>query len=889
MKSISKLKDEARKYEQREEWERAIQAYLQVLRADDGDGDVDLPLFNRVGDLCVRLGRQKEAVGHYEEAADRYAEAGLYNNAIALCNKALRFAPSRHVLLRKLGQFSASQGFITDARRYFLEYAEREFSAGSIDEALTALEDFANLSDDAEVRELLARRLHAHGRSQEAIEEFRRAHAMRVRDGQAQQAEALRNEVRGIAPDVVLDSAVSIDSASAAAHESASPRRPQDLPGLIDVDAPGMAGEPFEIPSGEGAGPLDGFETTPANEPATDESAFFSFEFENFGDEAPGTPADDAGTADAGFEIAAFGSAGAEQDDGSAASADSGGIEGLETMSSDVDPVEGVSAAGDIDFDADDAFGGAGFDLPTLDDPETASTTPPGRTPESDLSAAFETFGSTEFSPPEDEPGSDDIGAFGGMAFDDTFAPGEGPAVDDDLTSVELPTWDDAIGTGAGPADGDITADGLFTWDDAFGSAERPAADDDLTASELPTWQDDPGAAELPAADDHATSELPTWEDEFAAEPPAEGDDRVSDDWPTFDGSAGTGALPPLDFEFTIEDVTTSAGFSIADDVPAPPDRGQDDAREPADSQVPPFYQLPNKDLATGDIPIPEQFAMPEEEESPTEPSTGLRQAEESELVDGADSLGEISADSDLSAVDDAADGDMPAVDDGEARAPAGVPPQEAADSSADRAADATEPAHVTPAEGETSPAQVGAVDTHVPPEQDREYVHLGALVVEEPVGDTRFRVDDSSPTGDEDRDFTELLSRFRAKIAEHVPAEDAAAHYDLGLAFKEMGLVDEAIAEFQIALRDGAMKLKVYEELGHCFLQKDEFNIAEKVLRRALQLKHDDELELLGVYYHLGRAYEALGQRDQARDAYERVLGMDINFQDVSERLLAL
>jgi pilus assembly protein FimV len=89
--------------------------------------------------------------------------------------------------------------------------------------------------------------------------------------------------------------------------------------------------------------------------------------------------------------------------------------------------------------------------------------------------------------------------------------------------------------------------------------------------------------------------------------------------------------------------------------------------------------------------------------------------------------------------------------------------------------------------------------------------------------------------------------------------------------------------------MRDGRLKLKVYEELGDCFLQKEDFNIAEKVLRRALEVKYGDELELLGVYYHLGRAYEGLGDREKARDAYERVLGMDINFQDVAERLLAL
>ena len=49
------------------------------------------------------------------------------------------------------------------------------------------------------------------------------------------------------------------------------------------------------------------------------------------------------------------------------------------------------------------------------------------------------------------------------------------------------------------------------------------------------------------------------------------------------------------------------------------------------------------------------------------------------------------------------------------------------------------------------------------------------------------------------------------------------------------------------------------------------------------------DDLELLGFDYHLGRAYEGLGRKDDARDAYERVLGMDINFEDVTARLSRL
>ncbi|HEX6067056.1 MAG TPA: hypothetical protein VFZ04_22625, partial [Longimicrobiales bacterium] len=230
MKQIAKLKDEARKYEQREEWDRAIQAYGEVLRLGEaGDGaELDLPLYNRVGDLYVRLGRAAEAVKYYEQAADKYAEAGLYNNAIALCNKALRYDAGRVELLKKLGQFSASQGFFTDARRWYLEYCERMSKRGAMDQAFEALSELANVHDDPEIRELLARQLKDHGRPEQAIREYQRAYGLRKAHGQSAEAEAIRAEIHAIDPhfDLATASPPTVHEQHASAHE--------ELPGFLD-------------------------------------------------------------------------------------------------------------------------------------------------------------------------------------------------------------------------------------------------------------------------------------------------------------------------------------------------------------------------------------------------------------------------------------------------------------------------------------------------------------------------------------------------------------------------------------------------------------------------------------------------------------------------------
>lgn len=170
------------------------------------------------------------------------------------------------------------------------------------------------------------------------------------------------------------------------------------------------------------------------------------------------------------------------------------------------------------------------------------------------------------------------------------------------------------------------------------------------------------------------------------------------------------------------------------------------------------------------------------------------------------------------------------------------------------------------------------------------DYVDLGALILgEDAEKTTRFVVAYEEPSGDEDADFAKMLDQFKAKVAANVDASDVKAHHDLGTAYKEMGLLDEAIEQFQKALRASADHLATYEALGQAFLDKGTPAAAVRVLTRALDAPWEVEDELLGIYYFLGRAYEEQGNTTQAVEFYDRVFSLDINFADVTERLRAL
>jgi tetratricopeptide (TPR) repeat protein len=202
MSNIAKLKKKAAEFEHKKQYDKALELYQQVLdfsRASDEERDV--PLYNLVGDLHFRLGNSEEAISYYEKAVDLYAEGGFFNNAIALCNKILRYSPNRSSAYYKLGLISAKKGFNSDAKQNFLEYADRMHKVGKVDEAFRALKEFADLcpgQDD--VRLMLAEQLARADRKPEALEQLQLLYDTLEAEGRSTEAAAAVERMKAIDP-----------------------------------------------------------------------------------------------------------------------------------------------------------------------------------------------------------------------------------------------------------------------------------------------------------------------------------------------------------------------------------------------------------------------------------------------------------------------------------------------------------------------------------------------------------------------------------------------------------------------------------------------------------------------------------------------------------------
>ncbi len=170
-------------------------------------------------------------------------------------------------------------------------------------------------------------------------------------------------------------------------------------------------------------------------------------------------------------------------------------------------------------------------------------------------------------------------------------------------------------------------------------------------------------------------------------------------------------------------------------------------------------------------------------------------------------------------------------------------------------------------------------------PAGDDGFVDFGAMVNDD-VGPrtTRMRTETTAISADEDETFREALSEFKRALDQNLGADEHQAHYDLGIAFREMGLMDEAISEFQKALRAPESRMRSSEALGQVFFEQGRPGVAEAVLR-GVERGPESDADKIGVLYWLGRALEAQGRGADAQGCYERVLAVDVTFHDASDR----
>jgi len=143
---------------------------------------------------------------------------------------------------------------------------------------------------------------------------------------------------------------------------------------------------------------------------------------------------------------------------------------------------------------------------------------------------------------------------------------------------------------------------------------------------------------------------------------------------------------------------------------------------------------------------------------------------------------------------------------------------------------------------------------------------------------------------------LADILSDLQEETAEAAePEEDPETHYNLGIAFKEMGLLDESIGELQKVCRaidrgrSFSQPIQAYTWLAQCLVDKGAPEAAVRWYQKALQIPGLDDSSRCAIYYDLAAAYEAFGDKKSALANFMEVYGSNIDFRDVASRIKVL
>jgi tetratricopeptide (TPR) repeat protein len=824
MSKLEQLKDRAKALEGKDP-KKAIETWLDALKVQESEGEAnpDLAIYNRIGDLYIKLKDAGVAADYYDRAVDKYAELGFHNNAIAMCNKVLRNAPARQATYLKLAKLYAAKGFMAEAQQNFVQYAERMQKAGKIEQAFSALREFTDISPESEnLREILYEHLKMYG-------------------------DPGRRSAARPTPPAAAKPAVTEDL-------SKSGKRKTSSLVFLDVDAP--AAPKGGKPGGGGGGgiapppPLANI-LPPEPEPEPDDS--LEIETTSLSEEE-------------------------EQEEPV-----SGLLEGLETTHTDFGEVRaGASRAPSIREELNPAE----LDLepiselePTAADPEEADALeeadlvldghleledepapppPPARkiAPPPPLKASppkaplpkLRPLGrpSAPAEPPKVKP----------VVPKRPSAPVAPPPAGKRKTVVEVPPLElepdfETATTDAGHdvddeplaiEEGHAHPSFIQTEDDTSISVGRKSGFIDLGLDGITSQGDQAGSLVFGNMGDAPT-----------AATIEELESRVADnpDDPEAHQALGEALIEEGERDRGIEELDlATAGYENAGDL----QRAQDLLGE--------ILRLDPNSVRHRQKTVEFSF----------------KAGDKHKLVEAYLELADTLLRTDLPDKARAVYERVAEHDRGNERAKAAL---------AMLAPAAPEPAK---SEGKTK-AKDARMKVRDEADLGGNFIDLGSMMMEDdaPAKDSRMTVADEEPTGDEEKDFRDMLARFKQGIDENIDEADFQSHYDLGVAFKEMGLLDEAIAEFQKALRAPEGKLRTSELLGVCFFDKGAYGVAESILRRGLDLPASGDQERLGVLYWLARALEEQGKKVEARDHYGRVFAVEIRFMDVGERVKAL
>jgi len=938
-----KILETARKLAQKGAKDKALKEYQKLVKLDPRDAKLRL----EIGDAYRRWGQVEEAIDTYSKVADQYTKEGFDARAVAVFKQILNLDPARYASYQPLAELYERMGLTSEAISAFQMAADGFHKQGKKREALELLRKMAtidptNTTSRIKVAELLRQEeLH-----EEAVAEYEQVAQELKRQGDVESLAKVYKRILEIEPDridTLVQLARNLLARGGAAKAEAfashalqiADKEPEHYELLADVyraqskdeEMAGVYGRLAElyrergdedrardiqqryVPAGDFSVDEDDAPETLSDSLADDAPETLS---DSLADDAPETLSDSLEDDEIVGSDAAAGEELLLEADMIAASGESslsGGVPALETddllpdpigipdLEEDAALVESASQASpDIasapealeNVDAEQFLAEASVYLRYGKRDKAIAHLERILAGEPDHRLALEKLGEAHVESGEHEKAVE----FFVRSVKCAQEEGDDAAVD--VLRARIAALDPNAAAALDPQpeppldpepDDSLELDDLSTDDDADDATLDAEIDADAIEIDIDV-EDDPGVAEAAApAEQPAAPQA----DERAPAP----DERVVEE--AADTSSSGGSPSSATTQQILDDLE-EADFYMEQSL-------LDEAEEIYKRVLAVAPNHPRALARLGEVAAQrgsDPLAV-ETESSAAAPAPRITADETAPEIEDEISLEESETAAD-SISDDLADLDIDDAMDAEA------PAEDAADDSADDATDTSveeeEETADTPIE---NPADTPFEDRADAPDTDAEPVQIeepAAPAFAEPtpaLGDgfdlaaeLSDALDDetagtSFAGGSTDDGFNAVFEAFKQGVSETVSEGDHDTHYDLGIAYKEMGLIDDAIQEFRVAMQSPSRRVECLHLVGLCALEAGQPQLAVENFTEQLEAPDLSDEHKLAGRFQLGCAYREMGDLARARSALEAVAAMNPNFCDVGALLESL
>ena len=146
-----------------------------------------------------------------------------------------------------------------------------------------------------------------------------------------------------------------------------------------------------------------------------------------------------------------------------------------------------------------------------------------------------------------------------------------------------------------------------------------------------------------------------------------------------------------------------------------------------------------------------------------------------------------------------------------------------------------------------------------------------------------------AAPNVESEQSLGEVFAAFREHVEQQISSDDYQTHYDLGIGYKEMGLVDEAIQEFEVAAGCAELHRDACTMIAVCHREREQFGEAATWYRKAIESPGSEEEIRNELRYELAEALLQAGDEKGALDEFRGLLEIDPSFRDVDGRVSEL